>query len=73
MRFMVMMQIACAATMVGAEILAVTGTRVTGDPSLKYDFPTVSANLPAILAAQPVLAAIAFALFLVGFGIKMGM
>ena len=40
---------------------------------MKYDFDTVSANLPALLHAQPVLTAAAFALFLVGFGIKMGM
>lgn len=73
MRFMVMMQIACVVTMVGAEILAMTGARVSGDPSLKYDFPTVSANLPAMLAGQPTITAFAFLLFLVGFGIKMGM
>lgn len=72
-KYLIMMQIACAATMVGAELLAVTGAAASGSPSLKYDFDTVSANLPALLAARPGMTALAFALFLVGFGIKMGM
>ena len=72
-RYLIMMQIACAATMIGAELLAVTGAAATGSASLKYDFYTVSANLPALLSAKPGLTALAFALFLVGFGIKMGM
>jgi hydrogenase-4 component B len=38
-----------------------------------YDFDTVSANLPLLLRDQPIAAAFAFALFLAGFGIKMGM
>ena len=45
-KFLVMMQIACAATMIGAELLAVTGAATTGVGGLKYDFDTVSANLP---------------------------
>ena len=45
-KFLVMMQIACAATMIGAELLAVTGAASTGVGGLKYDFDTVSANLP---------------------------
>ncbi|MBZ5574604.1 MAG: hypothetical protein LAO09_22340 [Acidobacteriia bacterium] len=72
-KYLVMMQVACAATMVGAELLAVTGVAVRGSTRLMYDFDTVSANLPALLAANPVVAAFAFALFLVGFGIAMGM
>ena len=72
-KYLIMMQIACAATMVGAELLAVTGKAVSGSASLKYDFDTVSANLPLMLASQPGLTALAFGLFLVGFGIKMGM
>ncbi len=67
------MQIACAATLIGAQLLAGAGGSATPAPGPKYDFDTVSANLPALLRAQPVLAASAFALFLVGFGIKMGM
>ncbi len=72
-KYLWMMQIACAATLVGAEILAGAGASANGGGRVKYDFDTVSANLPALLRAQPVLATVAFAFFLVGFGIKMGM
>jgi formate hydrogenlyase subunit 3/multisubunit Na+/H+ antiporter MnhD subunit len=72
-KFLIMMQIACAATMIGAELLAVAGAALRGSPTLKYDFDTVSANLPLLLSARPGMTALAFALFLVGFGIKMGM
>jgi hydrogenase-4 component B len=72
-RFLVMMQIACVATMIGAELLAVSGAPAAGSASLKYDFDTVTANLPVLLAGRPGLAAVAFGLFLAGFGIKMGM
>jgi hydrogenase-4 component B len=72
-KFLVMMQIACAATMIGAELLAVTGAAARGAVNLKYDFDTVSANLPLLLSTRPTATAIAFALFLIGFGIKMGM
>ena len=72
-KYLIMMQIACAVTMIGAEMLAVGGTAAAGGQSLKYDFDTVSANLPALLRDKPGLAAVAFGCFLVGFGIKMGM
>ncbi|MBZ5704316.1 MAG: peroxiredoxin family protein [Acidobacteriia bacterium] len=72
-KYLIMMQIACAATMVGAEVLAVTGAAVRGTVNLMYDFDTVSANLPLLLSTRPMATAFAFALFLVGFGIKMGM
>ena len=72
-KFLIMMQIACAATMIGAELLAVTGAATSGVGGLKYDFDTVSANLPLLLSARPGTTALAFALFLIGFGIKMGM
>jgi hydrogenase-4 component B len=72
-RFLIMMQIACAATMIGAELLAVTGAAARGGASLKYDFDTVSGNLPLLLSTRPGTTALAFALFLVGFGVKMGM
>ena len=72
-KFLLMMQIACAATLIGAEILADAGASANASRGVKYDFDTVSANLPALLRAHPALAASAFALFLVGFGIKMGM
>jgi formate hydrogenlyase subunit 3/multisubunit Na+/H+ antiporter MnhD subunit len=72
-KFLLMMQIACAATLIGAEILARAGASANSGGGMKYDFEAVSANLPALLRAQPVLTALAFALFLAGFGIKMGM
>ena len=72
-KYLIMMQIACAATMIGARLLAVTGRTVSGSASLKYDFDTVSANLPLLLSTRPGTTALAFGLFLVGFGIKMGM
>jgi formate hydrogenlyase subunit 3/multisubunit Na+/H+ antiporter MnhD subunit len=72
-KYLIMMQIACAATMVGAELLAVTGKSVSGAANLKYDFDTVSANLPLLLSTRPGMTALAFGLFLIGFGIKMGM
>jgi formate hydrogenlyase subunit 3/multisubunit Na+/H+ antiporter MnhD subunit len=71
-KYLFMMEIACAATMVGAELLASTGAKV-GSVALKYDFDSVSANLPALLNAHSGITMLAFALFLVGFGIKMGM
>jgi formate hydrogenlyase subunit 3/multisubunit Na+/H+ antiporter MnhD subunit len=72
-KYLIMMQIACAATMIGAELLAITGKSVSGSANLKYDFDTVSANLPLLLSTRPGTTALAFGLFLVGFGIKMGM
>lgn len=72
-KFLLMMEIACAATMVGAELLAVSGVAARGSTALMYDFNTVSANMPYLLRSSPVIATFGFALFLVGFGIKMGM
>jgi formate hydrogenlyase subunit 3/multisubunit Na+/H+ antiporter MnhD subunit len=72
-KYLIMMQIACAATMIGAELLADTGASATGRAGVKYDFETVSASLPALLSARPGLTTVAFLLFLAGFGIKMGM
>jgi hydrogenase-4 component B len=72
-KYLVMMQIACLATMIGAELIASPGAAGTGIGGLRYDFDSVSANLPALLSAKPGMTALAFALFLVGFGIKMGM
>ncbi|MCP5517920.1 MAG: peroxiredoxin family protein [Verrucomicrobiales bacterium] len=71
LKFLVMMQIACAVTMLGAGLLA-AGTPTVG-AGLRFDFETVSANLPALLEGHPGRVALAFALFLVGFGIKLGM
>jgi formate hydrogenlyase subunit 3/multisubunit Na+/H+ antiporter MnhD subunit len=72
-RFLWMMQIACVSTMAGAEILAAGGGAASGTDGLRYDFSTVSANLSVLLEQRPGLTTLAFGLFLVGFGIKMGM
>jgi formate hydrogenlyase subunit 3/multisubunit Na+/H+ antiporter MnhD subunit len=66
-KFLVMMQLACAPIMVGAALLAPVHGK------LRFEFESVSANLPVLLSAHPDTVALAFALFLVGFGIKMGM
>ena len=72
-RFLWMMQLACVAILVGVVILAGPGTSSSAAAGMKYDADTVSANLPALLQFHPVLGATAFTLFLVGFGIKMGL
>jgi hydrogenase-4 component B len=71
-KYLLMMQIACLATMAGAEMLAVGGASVTGSPALKYDFDSISKSLPQLLIQRQGLVALAFGCFLVGFGIKMG-
>jgi formate hydrogenlyase subunit 3/multisubunit Na+/H+ antiporter MnhD subunit len=71
-KYLVMMQIACILTMIGAEILAASST-AAGGQARRHDFDTVRTGLPALLRNQPVVAATAFMLFLVGFGIKLGM
>jgi hydrogenase-4 component B len=71
-RYLTMMEIACVTTMVGAELLAAGGASAEGT-ALKYDFDSVSANLPVLLNANFGMTMLAFALFLIGFGIKMGM
>jgi len=71
-KYFVMMQLACALTMIGAEMLAVGSAQVGGD-ALKYDFDSISANLPVLLETRSGLVMAAFAMFLTGFGIKLGM
>ncbi|HKU22337.1 MAG TPA: proton-conducting transporter membrane subunit [Terriglobales bacterium] len=66
-KFLVMMEVACAAIMIGAALLA------PGQAGLRFEFAQVSANLPSLLSARPGTATLAFTLFLLGFGIKMGM
>lgn len=70
-KYLLMMQIACAATMIGAAMVGHDGA--SAGVGIKYDFDTVSANLPGLLSTKPVFVALAFTLFLIGFGIKMGM
>ncbi len=69
-----MMQIACAAAMLGAGILAGEGRSTeTGEVLAKYDFDAILYYLPCQLQTQGPWAVLAFTLFLVGFGIKLGM
>jgi formate hydrogenlyase subunit 3/multisubunit Na+/H+ antiporter MnhD subunit len=72
-KYLIIMQVACIAVMLGASLLAATGADGRGDASLKHDFDTVSAGLPLLLKTRPNVTALAFTLFLGGFGIKMGM
>src|SRR5690348_488305 len=66
-KFLVMMQIACAAIMGGSALLAPSGAEA------RFEFASVSANLPVLLSSHPGVVTLAFTLFLIGFGIKMGM
>jgi hydrogenase-4 component B len=72
-RYLVMMQIACGLTMIGAEMLASGAVTAGADPLAKYDFDALHEQLPVLLQTKPSLVALAFVLFLVGFGIKAGM
>jgi hydrogenase-4 component B len=71
-KYLLMMQFACVVTMIGAELLAVGGASAAQN-HLKYDIQSISQNLPSLLQQQPGIVTLAFTLFLVGFGIKMGM
>jgi formate hydrogenlyase subunit 3/multisubunit Na+/H+ antiporter MnhD subunit len=72
-RYLWMMQLACALTMLGAALIATSPLATpSGENLLRFDFDAVSHHLPELLAAHPVRVAIAFALFLIGFGIKLG-
>ena len=72
-RYLGMMQLACAVTMLGAALIA-RDSFVTpnGETLLRFDFDAVSHHLPELLVAHPARVTLAFALFLVGFGIKLG-
>jgi hydrogenase-4 component B len=73
-RYLWMMQAACVATLVGAGLLlqgAASGH--AGERLVATDFDAVSHHLPLLLGEHPWRVTMAFALFLVGFGIKVGM
>jgi formate hydrogenlyase subunit 3/multisubunit Na+/H+ antiporter MnhD subunit len=73
-KYLLMMQIACAATMLGAWIIAGGGhTTPDGEALPRFDFDAVYHPLPLLLQARSGWVTVAFLLFLVGFGIKMGM
>ncbi|WCJ60680.1 proton-conducting transporter membrane subunit [Fontisphaera persica] len=72
-RYLWMMQIACALTMIGAELLA-GGAVITGaSPLDRYDFEALHAQFPLLLTDKPWMVSASLALFLAGFGIKAGM
>jgi hydrogenase-4 component B len=72
-RYLWMMQLACAVTMLGAALIAHENVVApNGETLLRFDFDAVSHHLPEMLATQPARVMLAFALFLVGFGIKLG-
>lgn len=72
-KYLWMMQLACGVTMVGAAMLARTGVTEGGEMLMKYDFDAVLHHMPDQLQTQGGWVALAFTLFLVGFGIKLGM
>jgi hydrogenase-4 component B len=69
-KYLLMMELAGLALLIAAAILA-TPAQAVG--ALKYDFETVSGNLPLLLLMRPGITALAFALVLAGFGVLMGM
>jgi len=72
-KFMYMMQAACFITMLGAGIIAGHEMVVGGEKILKYDFEAVQNNIGVLLKEKPILTQFAFMMFLIGFGIKLGM
>jgi formate hydrogenlyase subunit 3/multisubunit Na+/H+ antiporter MnhD subunit len=70
-KYLIFMEVACVAVMIGASLLA--GGGGAEGAGLKYDFDVVSGGFSAVLASSPGSVTVAFLLFLLGFGIKMGM
>lgn len=72
-RYLWMMQVACGVTMLGAALIAQDEfLTAEGETLLRFDFDAVSHQLPELLIQHPARVTLAFALFLVGFGIKLG-
>jgi hydrogenase-4 component B len=69
--YLILMEVACVAIMIGSGMIA-TGGGAEG-AALKYDFDVIGAGLPGVLTSAPGSVGIAMLLFLIGFGIKMGM
>ena len=65
--YLILMEVACVAIMIGAGMLA------GGGGADKYDFDVISSGLPALINSGSGSVGIAMLLFLLGFGIKMGM
>lgn len=74
LKYLVMMELACAAIMLGGYLLSdfVGLGGVFAPTGLAHDFETVARGLPLLMAASPRLSLVAFILLLLGFGIKAG-
>jgi formate hydrogenlyase subunit 3/multisubunit Na+/H+ antiporter MnhD subunit len=73
-KYLVMMEIACALVMLGSYLLAGTSpVTVAGETLMRFDFDAIRehANTLAVLPAR--MGTFALLLFLIGFGIKAGM
>jgi formate hydrogenlyase subunit 3/multisubunit Na+/H+ antiporter MnhD subunit len=68
-KYLLFMEAAMVAAMIGAGMLA--GGHA--EPGLKYDFDILAEGIPALLSSNPAALTGALALFLLGFGIKVGM
>jgi hydrogenase-4 component B len=72
-KYLGMMQLACGLTMLGAFLLAKGAVTVGNETLMRYDFESISHFLPDLFREKSGWLTAAFALFLVGFGIKVGM
>lgn len=68
-KYLLWMEAACAAAMMAAGMIAVGAA----EPALKYDFDVLAEGIPALLTSNPGAITGCLALFLIGFGIKVGM
>ncbi|MBP8258358.1 MAG: peroxiredoxin family protein [Verrucomicrobia bacterium] len=73
-QYLLMMQAACALTMLGALLLAPAGPVASagGEPVMRFDFEALALQMPMLLREQRGVVTAALLLFLVGFGIKLG-
>lgn len=70
-KYLVLMEAACAAVMLGAKALAAHGGHA--EPGLAFDFDVLAEGIPALVAQNPNAVTMGLGLFLAGFGIKVGM
>jgi len=68
-KYLIFMEIAMIAAMAGASMIAGGGH----EAALKYDFDILAEGIPAIVSSNPGALTGCLALFLLGFGIKVGM
>jgi len=68
-KYLIFMEAAMVAAMIGASLIAGGGH----EAALKYDFDVLAEGIPALIATNPGALTGCLALFLLGFGIKVGM